>query len=291
MKIKKKEQSGIVDNDRKRVEARIKEIRLAVLKGDTQKAFNLSTALIEEVEKNKAFENDSSPECFYFDTPFEEIVYHFYYRPQKDVREATLPYGEVYFTHGNVLFELNRIAEAREYLKKALRWNPVSCFYAFEYIETFKATGEMDKFFELTKNQLKYAFLSEHVSRCYRNFGYYFIEKKDYSAAEICYYISLNYTKDNAYVRSQLDYIEKTAPEALPEFSDELIEQVKEKYDLPIGTNSDILEIAETCVRAAVEQKGDEKALYFLAIYYGIAKKEDADRLVAEIEEKVMKKK
>lgn len=44
-----------------------------------------------------------------------------------------------FYMHGNLLFEMKRIPEAREYLKKALRWNPASCTIGFEYIETFKA--------------------------------------------------------------------------------------------------------------------------------------------------------
>lgn len=160
----KKELEQAISNDAKGLEATIKEIRFNVFEGNLDKALKMSEALVNKVDGIPMFDNDTASEYYCFNSAFEEILFEYYNRPERTIRRAEIPYGEIYYIHGNLLFELKRIPEARIYLEKSLRWNPASCPVAFEYIETFKAEGKTDKFFELTKAQFKYAYTPEYTA-------------------------------------------------------------------------------------------------------------------------------
>ena len=67
--------------------------------------------------------------------------------------------------------------------------------------------GDLNNFFRLTVDAFKIAFRPQHVARCYRNLGYYFVEKELYSEAIACYLLSLQFEKDALQVQSELYYI------------------------------------------------------------------------------------
>lgn len=286
---KKKELERIIDNDAKSTQATIKEIRFNVFEGNIDKAFRLSEALISKLEAAPMFENDTVSEYYTFDNIFELVLFTYYNCPKKDIRQATIPYSEIFYLHGNLLFEMKQILEAREYLKKALRWNPVSCTIGFEYIETFKAERELEVFFELTKKQFKYAYKSKDVARCFRNLGYYYIEVNKYSVAAACYLISMFFDNENSFAQSQMYYIEQTAPEGYQKPTVELVKQYEEKYGLPRGADDNVIMLSHVYSQKALEEGELELGVYFLEIFCGLTDDENALKLLAEIKEKLSK--
>ena len=71
---------------------------------------------------------------------FEEILYSYRANPEKDLRQAQLPYTKIYMLYGSLLVEVKRYSDAPDALRKGLRWNPVSFRLMSEYIETYKIT-------------------------------------------------------------------------------------------------------------------------------------------------------
>lgn len=286
---KKKEFERVIDNDTKGMEATMKEIRFNVFEGNIEKAFRLSEVLVSKVEAAHMFENDAVSEYFTFDNVFEQVLYTYYNRPKKDIRHATIPYGEIFYMHGNLLFEMKRIPEARDYLKKALRWNPESCTIGFEYIETFKAERKLEEFFELTNKQFKYAYLPKDVARCFRNLGFYYIEIREYSVAAACYLVSMFYDHENNFAQSQMYYIEQIAPEGYQKPTVELLEQYEEQFGLPRGADDDVIGLTHAYSKKALEDEELEFGVYFLEIFCGLTDDEDALKLLAELKEKLSK--
>ena len=82
----KEELERLIDNDAKGTEAVIKEIRFNVFEGKIDKAYKLSEALITKIEAEPMFETDAVSEYYTFDNLFEELLYDYYNRPQKDIR-------------------------------------------------------------------------------------------------------------------------------------------------------------------------------------------------------------
>ena len=284
---KKKELELVIDNATKGMEATMKEIRFNVFEGNIERAFKLSEVLVSKVEAAPMFENDAVSEYFTFDNVFELVLYTYYNRPKKDIRNATIPYSEIFYMHGNLLFEMKRMAEARDYLKKALRWNPASCTISFEYIETFKAEGKLEEFFELTNKQFKYAYMPKDVARCFRNLGFYYIENKEYSVAAACYLISMFYDHENNFAQSQMYYIEQIAPEGYQKPTVELLKQYEEQFGLPRGADDDVIGLAHAYSKKAIEDGKPELGVYFFEIYCGLTNNEEALKLLAELKEKI----
>ncbi|MGN1456654.1 MAG: tetratricopeptide repeat protein [Acutalibacteraceae bacterium] len=285
----KQEIEKMISNDAKGTEAVLEEIRFNIFEGNMDKAYSLSKALVDKVENSEMFQNDSVSEYFVFNNPFEEVLYSFYNQSEKDRRRAGIPYSDIYFIYGNILFEMERIDEARKYLKKALRWNPASCTIAFEYIETFKVKNEMDKFFELTKEQFKYAYRPKDVARCYRNLGYYFIEKKEYSVATGCYMLSMIYEKDNQQAQSELNYIKSKAPVNCEEPDWNMLEEYSKKYNFPIGPCDDVIGLSYAYSKNSLEEGNYEWAVYFLDIFCGLTQDKEACELLEKLKAKLPK--
>lgn len=282
---KKKELKRVIDEDSKVTKTAIKKIRFNMFEGNIEKAFKLSEALVNKVDGVPIFDNDSASEYYSFDTTFEEILYEYYNRPQRTIRSAAIPYSEIYYIHGNLLFELKRIPEAQVYLEKSLRWNPASCPVAFEYIETFKAERKLDKFFELTKAQFKYAYKPEYMARCYRNLGFYFIEEEEYSVAVGCFLMSLIYEPDNKLAPSELYYIQSTAPEKYHEPTSEQLNQYAQEYGFPIGAPEAIIGLAHEYSKKALDDNKIDWAIYFLEIFCGLTEDETASQLLEQLKQ------
>lgn len=159
------------------------EIKYNIYKKNYDNALKMITDLVEIIEALNMFEDDQLCEYHVFDETFEEILYNFRYKPRKEMRQAQLPYTEIYYIYGNLLLELNRLEEARKALQKGLRWNPMSFRIMSEYIETFKLEGDIESFFEKTLEAFTIAIHASDVARCFRNLGYYFVEKESYTEA------------------------------------------------------------------------------------------------------------
>lgn len=164
---KKAELDKAVGKDQMGFDAALEEIRFNIYKKDYDKALKLTEDMVHKYEELDLFANDAVSEYFCFSEPMEEILYSYYNEPEKDIRRAQVDYALLYMQYGSLLVEMKRIDDAAAALEKAKRWNPASTMIAFEYAETFKIRGMIDKFAELTKGVFKYAFRPEDLARCY----------------------------------------------------------------------------------------------------------------------------
>lgn len=79
---------------------------------------------------------------------------------------------------------------ADEFLKK---YNPAYIFVRFEQIESLKAQKMMNDMFHKTLECFKICQTPENVAKCYRNFGFYFIEYHEIDMAMACLLKSAQY--------------------------------------------------------------------------------------------------
>jgi len=158
---KKEELVRALKDDRSDIYVDLEKSRIHVRENEIDAALKISAELVEKAEQHPLFANDAVSEYYTFKEFFEEVLYIYYHRPSKKVRKADYPFADIYLQHGSNLVENGQYVEAREVLEKARRWAPTNCNILFEYIETFKATGEREEFARLTKETHKYAF---HVS-------------------------------------------------------------------------------------------------------------------------------
>lgn len=273
----------LLENDVGSITETIKEIKFNMFEKNFERALEISEKLVSKIDETKMFEDDMVSAYFSFDNNFEKMLYHFHNKPNKELRQAAIPFGEVYYIHGNLLFELKRISKAQEYLEKAHRWNPVSSVIGFEYIETFKALGDLEKFFELTTKQFKYIYTPKDLARGYRNLGYYFIEKENFKLASVCYNISLIYDPENTSAMSELYYINNICKENLNKMEIEDLECFGNIYGFSIGPNEDVVGLAYACSQKALEESNDALAECYLSIYCDLVEDEKAQEILDKI--------
>lgn len=267
---KKEELAKLINNESSGTDAALEEVHFNIYKKDFDKALRITEALVTKVEDMKAFEDDQVSEYHVFDEFFEEVLYQYRTKPDKDIRRAQIPYTEIYMLYGSLLVELKRIPEAQEALRKGLRWNPVSFRITSEYIETYKMTGDLEQFFDLTKEAFKIAFRSADVARCYRNLGFYFVEKKLWSEAIACYLLSLQFDHESKQAQSELYYINSSTDGKIPEPSIDQAKAYGDKYGFPIGADDDVLGLAFSYGKHFLDQNAVDAAKYFLTIVYDL---------------------
>ena len=244
----------------------IDAIRLTI----NNKEYDKALKMLEDYERNITeidfYKNDTVSEYFQFDEFMQEVVYRFRNNPTKTIREAKgIPYCEIYSIYGCLLVELKRLEEARAMLKKGLRWNPLNFDMTMKYIETYKVGGDMDKVFDLTVEAFKIAIHPAQLGKCYRNLGYFFVEKKLYPEAVACYMMSDRFDRDSEQTRAELDLIRRITGQTF-EPTDEDIEAYSKKYGFPLGADKDIVELANRYGKYFQEEKEYAGAKYCLDI-------------------------
>lgn len=186
-----------INNDDYAYETALDEVRFNIYNKDYNKALSMIESVIKKAESLEAFQEDAVSKYYTFDEPFEEVVFRINNELNKTIRRASIPFSAIYLLHGNLLFETKRYDEAQAAIRKSLEWNPMSATANFEFIETYKVLGDFETFFSLSKAALNYVFRSADVARCYRNIGFYFVEKELYREATFCYKLSLDFDRES----------------------------------------------------------------------------------------------
>ena len=257
-----------LNNDSAGIEASLDEARFNIYKHDYAKALKIMDVLVGNIEEMKSFQDDKVSEYRIFNEPFEKVLYCHKEKTKKDIRPVpSIPYTEIYLLYGSLMIELKRYDDARAALKKALHWNPVHFRVMSEYMETYKVTGDLEKFFSLTLEAFKIAFHAPDIARCHRNLGYYFVEKDLYQEAIACYQLSAEFGKSQQ-VQSELSYISAKTNGKITAPTIEDVKGYAEKYGFPVGADDDVLGLAVSCASASLENGEKDAARYFFSIAY-----------------------
>ncbi len=268
-KEQKAELDRIVENQNLGHEAILEEVRFKTFQKKYDEALVLMESLVERIEQPGFFNDDAVSEYRCFNEFFEEALYNYYTKPEKTVRHPPIPFDAIYLQYGSLLVDMKKLDDAQEALKKAMRWNPANADIAFEHAETFKMKGDIESFFHLTVAIFQYAFKPYQVAHCYRNLGYYFVEKQAWQDAIACYTMSLQFEKDSKNAMSELYYIhDKVGDIGQPSMAD--FKRCAEKNHFPVGAHEDVIGIAYSYGKHFLEQKNIEAARYCFEIAYSL---------------------
>lgn len=272
----------LVQNHVSSVSSVIEEAQFNMFQRKFDVAHDMLAKMTEKLEALNMYQDDAVSEYHTFNSPVEEVIYVNLYEPKKDIRRATEPYSILYLTLGSVLFELGEIENAKLALEKAIRWNPIDPQITFEYAEIHKKQGDLEKFLQLTKIAFSHSYSEEHLARCYRNFGYYFIEKKLWKGAAGCYMFSTQFDQDSKQAQSELWYIEQNAgTDFAPPTEEEIVDFFRE-HDIPIGASHDIVEILLGLGNSAKEADAIDFARHCYELAYGLTGAEQIKAMLDE---------
>lgn len=236
----------------------------------TRRVANAKRTLVDAIERFEAahlYSDDRQVEYKSFDNAAEHAIYQARNGGKRAVFQVPEPLGQLYYIHGVTLLELGELERARLSLREAMRWNPVSPEFAFEYAEIFKRESRLDEFLKVTMGIFKNAYRPDQLSRCYRNIGYVLVERERWQDALSCYRASESYTPENEMTASEIAYILEKAGD-VREPTDADLRSAADLYGFPIGPDRELVTILIACGIKAIEQNADDIAEYFITITY-----------------------
>ena len=233
----------------------------------------MMTLFINELENiSKWFTDDDINEFHNFDALFEEQIYIEIFKPIKKVRQMPWHFAIAYQKYAAILFELKQYDKAKLFFEKANKINPTNTSIMFDIGEIHKINKNWDEYLKITAKCLQYAYSTKEIARCYRNYGYYFIEQQDYDAAIALYHFSLLFDLDKEanIAFSELQHIAQATGKNLENITkaDSIDEKAKQfqKHNIQLGANKAILILAFTLMIKSVA--GAKEILYDIGPRY-----------------------
>lgn len=233
------------------------------------------------------FEDDNVSEYHFFTNPLEEIIFNNYIGAKKVLRYIpdNNPLLDLYYIYGFLLLETKQYDKSEEYLKKAIKINPVSSRIILELCEIYKVhTYNYNKYYMFATDALKYAYLIQDIARSYRSLGYYYIEENQFETAYALFRYSMEYEM-NPMAYSEIAYIQNKNKNI--DYSlDECIEILKNK-NIQLGVNPFILKTLDNLIKEYEENKLYSQELYFLNIKYNLTNDENIIGKIEKIQHEI----
>lgn len=244
-------------------------------------------AEIERVEKLNLYQ-DGQADYYDFNTLMEMVMFQRKHPELKRLVDIEEPLNKLYAMYGSILLELGELDRAQETLEIAMDWNPMSADIAFEYAEVFKQRKDFEGMKKATVEIFPIAYKRHEIARCYRNIGYYFIEKQLWDEAVGSYLLSMTFAEaEGRYSAEQeLKYIyDETNGEAnRPSLG--AMKSYSQKYNFPIGPDSNIIETALLYGKTMLANKKYQHAAYFLDIAYKLTESKELKELLDGLNKK-----
>lgn len=219
------------------------------------------------------FEDDKVSEYHFFTNPMEEMIFRKYIGLKKELRYIpdNQPLLDLYYVYGFLLLETKQYQKAEEYLKKAIKINPVSARIILELSEIYKVhTYTFNEFIIRTSDALKYAYYPQDIARCYRNLGYYYVEENQMETALALYIYSMEY-EGSPIAYAEIKFIQSR--EDIKLTLNECIDIIKSK-NIQLGVNPFILECLDELIDEYEKNNLTNQLLYFLELKFDITNDE-----------------
>ena len=233
------------------------------------------------------FEDDKVSEYHYFTNPLEDLIFRKYIGAEKELRYIpdNQPLLDLYYVYGFLLLENQEYDKAEEYLKKAIRINPVSARIILELTEIYKVhTYTYNEYFIRTCDALKYSYYPQDIARCYRNLGYYYIEENQMRTALALYIYSMEFEAsplaytEIKYIQSKNDNMELSLNECI---------EIIEGKNIQLGANPFVIETLNELIREYEKNKLYNQALYFMELQFDLTHDVETLELMNETREKL----
>lgn len=245
----------------------LNDVSYDIEQGEYKRALDKLDKFIETFRP--PFEDDKVSEYHFFTNPLEEILFNTYVGAEKEVRliPDNQPLLDLYYIYGFLLLETQQFDKAEEYLKKAIRINPISSRIILELSEIYKIhTYTYNKYYIYTTNALQYAYYPQDIARCYRNLGTYYIQENQMKTALALFTYSMEFDlsplaySEITYIKSK-NNIELTLEESM--------ELIKNK-NIQIGANPLILDTLESLAQEYEENMLLNQSVYFYELLYNL---------------------
>ena len=232
---------NVVGNQKQYIDNILSEVKCKLVEHNLEEA----EKLILKIHPDKdIFCSDRATKYYDFSNPLEEVYFRMRNEFSKEIKCFPISYNEVFQTYAYILVEKGDYKKALKTINAALKRNPLFVVLMFEKAEVFKKQKKLNEYFSVTGRCFELAYRRADIARCYRNFGYWFIEDKNWDAAICCYLLSILWVETEM-AKSELYYITKQAGRSVNEkYYHEHSEAILQKYNIPLEPNPLWIEIA-----------------------------------------------
>jgi len=279
------------DNEKSQLASRFEEMKIGVAAdfatvkdmisaGEFLKAKATMEAILVAVEGSYVEDEDSI--YMSFNHIMEMYIYHFYYKPVKEVKTTDIEYNVFYRTYGFILAHLEEYEVSKEAHEKALKWNPVDLDTILSLCEVYKHNNDLDNFLKTTKQAYKYCCTRATMARYYRNVALFYVEKYKSEVARALYaYSNIYFHTENA--DRELTFIEKSTDSITPEFDLATLQQILSENGIELGPDSTTIGIVYRVGQLMMEEGDNVKAKDCFSVVYDITQDAEVRELIEKL--------
>ena len=276
----KAELNQIIGNEVDTINSTVEEAKFQLSQNNPVKAEELLRSAIDSIP----FEFKDDEECGYFcfDDALEIAIFAISEKYEKTIRKATYDFAQIFYMYAYSLIENQKIDEAEEALKTALKWNPVSTTIMGELSEVYKIKKDYENYLYWSKKIIQYASSSKILARGYRNIAYYYCDIEEYEKSAAIYYFS-RYFEESKQVTSELFYIAEQLGK-LPEAPEpEYIKQLFEQEDIQYGASDFVIGAAYQIFKSCMDNNDIKSAVYYLYVVYDLTHDDEVKNLIEKL--------
>ncbi|WP_292881580.1 hypothetical protein [Methanobrevibacter sp. UBA188] len=282
--FEKEEYNQIIENKTQLMDI-LNEVAYEIENGKSKVALEKLDKFINKYQS--PFENDDDAEYHFFTNTLEELIFMRYIGSKNEIKyiPTNQPVLDLYYIYGFLLLEDNQFEKSEEYLKKAIKINPVSSRVILELSEIYKIhTYTYNKYYMFVSDALKYAYYPQDIARCYRQLGFYYIEENQMEIALALFIYSMEYElSPQAY--SEINYIQSKNSE-LKLNLDECINIIKNK-NIQLGVNPFVLDTLYELADEYEKNRLYSQSLYYYEIIYDLTNDENILEKIKNITSKI----
>lgn len=253
----------------------LEQAQYHMIERDLTRALELLEGLVAQIEGSDQYASDENSDYYSFNNILEDMLFRELERPEREIGHVPDDYADIYYIYGNLLFEMDRQEEAEAAMLKAASWNPMRVDVLYALGEFHKRRQEWQQFYDITVKGLERACQTEHMTRGYRNLGYYYIEQGDYELATALFFLSLGFEPENEAAQAELAYIAKLTEGKIIPPDLERLSELFEQNHIQMGPNPLVVNLAVSIGNEACQEGAFDAAVYFWSIAYELTGNED----------------
>ncbi len=205
-------------------------------------------------------------------------------KPSKQLNACPVSYNDVFMTYAYLLVEKQDYDNAIRIIDRGLKLNPLFVDLMHEKGIICKNQKRYDESFQISLKCFEISYTKAHIARCYRDFGYYFIENKKWDVAICCYLLSLSWD-DTEMAKSELYYITQQTGQIVDEgYYVNNLDNILQHNGVPRYPNQLWLEVALNLGKAT---KDIEEAKFCYSAAYELTNDESIRHKMLELDSKL----
>jgi hypothetical protein len=280
----KNELSNILERDNLHIQVILGEAKSKLAEHNLEEAEKL---ILEILPREELFHSDEFSEYYDFRNSLEWAYFMTKNRPCKEIIPFPISYNDVLMTYAYILVEKEDYDNAIKIIDTGLKRNPLHLDLMFEKTSIYKNQKRLDESFQISCDCFDIAYRRVHIARCYRDFGYYFIENKNWDVAICCYLLS-NYWFETEKAKSELFFITQQTRKIIDqEYYAGNLDKILQENCVPLEPNHLWIEIASYLGETMVSKNNIEDAKLCYNVAYELTGNDSYHEKILELNKKL----